>query len=131
MSTRKPNAANDSRRQDRQGRQVRGLWSERLAVAMLMAKGYRILDRRWRGRGGELDIVAVRGKRIAFVEVKSRATTSDDDAHSAVGYRQAGHLQSAADQWLNRNRSYRDHEIGFDLVIVAPGHWPRHIKNGL
>jgi len=52
---------------ERRVRLRRGRVSEALAAAVLIAKGYRILGRRVRMRAGEIDIVAVRGHRLAFV----------------------------------------------------------------
>ncbi len=49
-----------------------GTHGERLAEEHLVGLGYRILDRNWRWRKGELDLVAERGQEIVFVEVKSR-----------------------------------------------------------
>ena len=69
-----------SGRTERLERYRRGRLSELLAAAMLLAKGYRILERRCRTPYGELDIVAVRARRIAFVEVKRRPTRAEAEA---------------------------------------------------
>ena len=63
-----------------------GLSAEARAAALLMAKGYRILARRFKTPYGEIDIVAQRRKLVAFVEVKARARL--DDAAYAVTPRQ-------------------------------------------
>ena len=63
-----------------------GLSAESRAAAFLIAKGYRILARRYRTPYGEIDIVARRRNLVAFVEVKARATL--DDAAYAVTPRQ-------------------------------------------
>jgi putative endonuclease len=96
---------------------------------VLIAKGYLILGRRVKTRAGEIDIVAVRGKRLAFVEVKRRATR--EDAEAAVSARQAARIRSAADLWLAHRPRYHEHEQGFDVILLVPGRWPRHIPNGL
>ena len=57
---------------ERIGRYRRGRLSEWLAAAALLAKGYRILGRRVRTPYGEIDLIALRGRRLAFVEVKRR-----------------------------------------------------------
>ena len=62
---------------ERRARLRRGRLAETLAAAALMAKGYRILGRNVKTRAGEIDIIAVRGQRIAFVEVKRRLTGED------------------------------------------------------
>lgn len=118
-----------ARTSDQQKRGARGRWSEWIAVASLVSQGYRILDRKLLSAAGEIDIVAVRGKRLAFVEVKSRAGVSDDEAHAAVGRAQVQRIHRAANLWLARHARYQSHDIGFDLILVAPRHWPRRIEN--
>ncbi len=107
----------------------RGRLAEWLAAGMLLAKGYRILARRLRGPHGEIDLVAVRGRRLAFVEVKQRG--SSDDAAAALTPRQADRLADAAERWLWRNPRYRDHTIGLDAVLLGPRMWPRHVPDAL
>ncbi len=114
---------------ERRARLRRGRLAEMLAAATLMAKGYRIIGRNVKTRAGEIDIIAVRGKRLAFVEVKRRLTAHA--AEAAIGERQAGRIRAAADFWLAHRPRYHEHEQGFDLVLLVPRHWPRHIPNGL
>ena len=102
--------------------------SEALAAAVLLAKGYRILGRRVRTRAGEIDIIAVRGKRLAFVEVKRRLTR--EDAEAAVTARQAARIRRAADLWLARRPRYHGHDFAFDVILLVPGRLPRHIPDG-
>jgi putative endonuclease len=96
---------------------------------VLLAKGYLILGRRVRTRAGEIDIVAVRGKRLAFVEVKRRA--SSEAAEAAITLRQAARIRRAADHWLAHRPRYHEHDLCFDLILLVPGRLPRHIPNGL
>jgi putative endonuclease len=114
---------------ERIGRYRRGRFSELVAAAALMAKGYRILGRRVRTPYGEIDLVAVRGKRLAFVEVKRRATRLDGEA--ALTPHQAGRIARAAEFWVSRNGRYRDHDRGLDAVLVMPGHLPAHLPDAL
>jgi putative endonuclease len=116
-------------RSERLGRYRRGRFSELIAAAMLMAKGYRILARRCRTPYGEIDLVAVRAKRIAFVEVKRRATRTE--AETALTPRQAGRMARAAEFWISRNARYRDHDRGLDAVLVMPGRLPVHLPDAL
>ncbi len=112
-------------------RERRGRSSETIAALALIARGHRILARRWSCHAGEVDIVAVRGRRLSFVEVKRRRDTTDEEAHQALGPRQRSRVREAAAVWLQRNPCYRDRDITFDLVLVAPWRWPRHIPGGL
>lgn len=56
-------------------KQISGIKGEELAVQFLLKKGYRIIDRNFRIRGGEIDIVALDGDTLAFIEVKARSTS--------------------------------------------------------
>ena len=114
---------------ERLNRYRRGRFSELLAAAMLMAKGYRILERRRRTPYGELDIIAVRGKRLAFVEVKRRATR--EEAEAALTPYQARRIVRAAEYWIGRNTRYRDHDRGLDAVLVVPLRLPAHLPDAL
>jgi putative endonuclease len=107
----------------------RGRLSEILAAAALIAKGYLILGRNVKTRTGEIDIIAVRGKRLAFVEVKRRATL--EDAEAAITARQAARIRRAADSWLAQRTRYHGYDLAFDVVLMVPRRWPRHIPNGL
>jgi putative endonuclease len=114
---------------ERRARLRRGRFAEMLAAAALMAKGYRIVGRNVKTRAGEIDIIAVRGERLAFVEVKRRLSRGDVEA--AVGARQAARIRAAADHWLAKRPRYHQHVQGFDLVLLVPRRWPHHIPNGL
>jgi putative endonuclease len=114
---------------ERVERYRRGLLSEWVAAAVLMAKGYRMLGRRVRTPFGEIDLIAVRAKRLAFVEVKRRATRAEGEA--AITPRQAARIARAAEFWVSRNRRYVDHEQGLDVVLVMPNRLPVHVPNAL
>ena len=75
-----------------------GLSAEARAAALLMAKGYRILARRFRTPYGEIDLVAKKRDLLVFVEVKARASL--DDAAYAVTPRQQARIIDAAQGWL-------------------------------
>ncbi|HKA79204.1 MAG TPA: YraN family protein, partial [Xanthobacteraceae bacterium] len=102
-----------------------GISAESRAAMLLIAKGFRIIARRWRSPVGEIDIIARRRSLLIFVEVKARATL--DDAAWSVTDRQRVRIIQAAQAWLARNADDRVTDIRFDAVLVAPGHMPRHI----
>lgn len=124
-----PARSGTTQRAERIGRYRRGRISEWIAAAALLAKGYRILARRWRTPFGEVDLVAVRGRRLAFVEVKRRATRLV--AEAAVTARQARRIARAAEFWVSRNPAHRDFEQGLDLIFVLPGRLPLHLPDAL
>jgi putative endonuclease len=102
-----------------------GISAESRAAAFLLAKGFRILARRWRSGVGEIDIVARRRALLIFVEVKARETL--DEAAWSVTDRQRGRIIAAAEAWLARFPDPRIQDIRFDAMLVAPGRIPRHI----
>src|SRR5437660_9817022 len=95
-----------------------GISAESRAAAFLIAKGFRILARRWRSPVGEIDIVARRRTLLVFVEVKARDTL--DDAAWSVTPRQRARIIAAAEVWLARFPDERIQDIRFDAVLVAP-----------
>ena len=102
-----------------------GLSAEARAAAYLIAKGYRILARRFRTPQGEIDIVARRRNLLAFVEVKARASL--DDAAYAVTPRQQRRIIGAAEAWLMTHPEHANFELRFDAMLIAPRRLPRHL----
>jgi putative endonuclease len=102
-----------------------GLSAESRAAAFLIAKGFRILARRWKSPVGEIDIVARRRHLLIFVEVKARERL--DDAAWSVTDRQRARIIAAAEAYLAYAPDASIHDIRFDAVLVAPGRIPLHI----
>jgi putative endonuclease len=103
----------------------RGRWSEALCRLALRLKGYRILACGWRCQQGEIDIVAKRGGAVAIVEVKARSTL--DAAGSALSPRQRLRLERAAATFVARHPTLTGLPVRFDVMLVTPGRWPRHL----
>ena len=102
-----------------------GLSAESRAAAFLMAKGYRILAKRFRTPYGEIDLVARRRNLLAFIEVKARASL--DEAAYAVTPRQKQRIIEAAQAWLMAHPEHAEFEMRFDVMLIAPRHLPRHL----
>jgi putative endonuclease len=102
-----------------------GLSAESRAAAYLMAKGYRILAKRFRTPHGEIDLIAKRRNLIAFVEVKARASL--DEAAYAVTPRQRARIIDAAQAWLVAHPEHAELDLRFDAMLIAPRHLPRHV----
>ncbi len=102
-----------------------GLSAESRACVYLIAKGYRILARRFRTPYGEIDIVARRRGLLAFIEVKARAAL--DDAAYSVTPQQQQRIVAAAQAWLMVHSEHADFEMRFDVVLIAPKHLPKHL----
>ena len=103
-----------------------GLSAESRAAMFLIAKGYRILARRFKTPFGEIDIVARRRRALVFVEVKTRERA--DEAAEAVTERGKQRIV-AAELWLARNPADPQQEMRFDVILVTPGKLPQHIPN--
>ncbi len=102
-----------------------GLSAEGKAALLLLAKGFRIIARRFKTPVGELDIIARRRQILLFVEVKARARY--DEAAEAVTVRQQERIVAAAHYWLAYHPEHSTKHIRFDVILVTPWAFPRHI----
>ena len=105
----------------------RGRRGETLAAWWLRLKGYRILDLGLKSPVGEIDIVACRGRTLAIIEVKARDSLRE--SAEAVTPRQRERIARAARLFLGRHPALAAHAIRFDVMLVTPGRWPRHIAD--
>ena len=104
-----------------------GRRAEALARAWLRCKGWRILGSRVRTPAGELDIIARKGSRLAFVEVKKRRHL--DDALQALRPRQQQRIVRAARCWLAHHPQLARCDIRFDLMAVGGLRVLRHVQD--
>lgn len=109
----------------------RGLRAETLAAFWLRLKGYRILARRLKTRAGEIDMVARRGRALVIVEVKAsaRPDRAGERAVEALLPRQQQRLVRAADHLLAMRPGLAGLDLRFDVVLVAPRRFPRHLED--
>lgn len=103
-----------------------GRRAEWVAILWLSAKGYRLLARRFGGKGGEIDLIVKRGRTVAFVEVKQRGLL--DDALTAITPQKRRFVGMRVRQWLARNPWAMDCDFRADAVFLAPWRRPRHIE---
>ncbi|MGZ8282334.1 MAG: YraN family protein [Allosphingosinicella sp.] len=103
-----------------------GRRAERLAAWWLRLRGWRILAQRARTPVGEVDLVARRGRTLAFVEVKARA--SDDAAGLALDDWRLRRVARAAEALAPRYARPGD-EIRIDALFIVPRRLPRHVPN--
>ena len=111
---------------NRQEAEKRGRGAERLAAWYLRLRGWRILAQRARVPGGEVDVIARRGRTLAFVEVKARA--SDDAAAIALDDWRLRRVAAAAERLAPRYVRDGD-DVRVDAIFVVPRRWPRHLAN--
>ena len=115
-------------------REEMGRRGEIKAVEYLQSKGYHILDRNLRIRGGEIDIIARRGRDIVFVEVKTRSSAVYGFPEESVGRKKRQHIQRAINEYVRRMRVDQHFALRFDIISLLSrqeGHdfEIRHIEN--
>lgn len=104
-----------------------GRRSEWLAILWLSVHGYRLLARRFGGKGGEIDLIMKRGRSVVFVEVKQRGTMAE--AVVSITPKKRRLVSGRVRQWLAQNPWAMEHDLRFDAVFLAPWRWPRHLEN--
>lgn len=108
----------ESQRQQAANRRQKGAAAEEAAAAHLIRNGYRILDRNWRCRTGELDITAEKDGTLVFVEVRSRSSSGIFGTPSeSVDRRKMLQVRSTAEQYLHVKKQY-GRAIRFDVIAV-------------
>ena len=93
-----------------------GKLGEELSVKYLTDKGYEILERNWRNRHKEIDIIAKDGRYLVIVEVKARRSNEYGNPDIAVTRQKQRLLISAANSYLFRNKL--DLETRFDIISI-------------
>ena len=104
----------------------RGRFAEQLAAIWLRLHGWRILAQRVRVRGGEVDLIARRGRTLAFVEVKARS--SDDAADMALDRYRLRRVAVAAERLAPRYMRDGD-ALRIDAMFIVPRRLPRHLPD--
>lgn len=99
-------------------RRARGRWGEDLAARHYRRAGFEVIDRNWRCRHGELDLVARRGRLVVFCEVKARRSAAYGGPYAAVDGRKQRRIRRLAALWLVA------HDVGpvdvrFDVAAIT------------
>ncbi|MFT4092662.1 MAG: YraN family protein [Niabella sp.] len=89
---------------------------EALAEKHLEERGYTIICRNWRYTHYEIDIIAIKGKKLHFIEVKTRRSSYYGYPEESVTKRKFRYLKNAADQYLYLNPQYR--WIQYDVLSI-------------
>lgn len=112
--------------------QHRGAWGERVAARRLRMHGWWVLERHYRAGGGEIDLVARRGRVFAICEVKTRAGPG---AFPLVAPAQIERIEKTASLLVASRPDLSELEPRLDLILVIPRrHGParvRHVPHGL
>lgn len=104
-----------------------GRLAELACVGALVLRGYRVIARNVKTPAGEIDIVARRGRTLAIIEVKARA--SPGDAAEALGSRQRGRLVRAAEAFRQAHPNVQGLAVRFDAMLVGPWRLPVHVRD--
>ena len=111
---------------NREAAEKRGRGAETLAAMWLRLHGWRVLARRARVPGGEVDIIARRGGVLAFVEVKARA--SEEAAALSLDAWRLRRVVVAAERLAPRYLKPGD-DLRIDAIFIVPRRLPRHVTN--
>lgn len=98
-------------------RRILGEEGENFAAAILEADGYTILDRNYRCKEGEIDIIAEKNNNICFVEVKTRRSLMYGNPAEAVTAEKKHHIRKAAMEYLNNQGNKKGH-ISFHVIEI-------------
>ena len=103
-----------------------GVAGEDAVAAWYSDAGYALLDRNWRCREGEIDLVVARGRAVVFCEVKTRRGSAFGAPFEAVTFTKQRRLRTLALRWLSEHPEHRAPELRFDVasVVAAPGTVP-------
>jgi putative endonuclease len=114
-------------RRDRRSAYRHGHVAEAAAAALLLAKGFRLIARRYKTPLGEIDLVVKRGRLIAFVEVKARG--SRRDGLESIGREAERRIVGAADLWLAKHPDAAGLDLRYDMIVVVPWRLPLHLPD--
>lgn len=99
-------------------RRASGLAAEAVAARFLEARGWEILARNHHCRGGEVDLVAGKGRTVAFVEVRSRSSDAYGHPVESVTWAKRRRIVRAAVHWARGARVLESHVLRFDVIGI-------------
>ena len=98
----------------------KGRDGEALAAAYLEKQGIQILERNFRSRKGEVDIIAMEGQTLIFAEVKAWSAYGMDALEHAIDSKKRNKIIETSKYFLSLHRKYRYMPIRFDVIFVSP-----------
>jgi putative endonuclease len=98
----------------------KGRAGEAAAALYLEDKGLKILERNFRAASGEVDLIALEGETLVFVEVKTWSTLGLDALEQGLNAKKQRRIIETAKYFLFSHREYRYMAVRFDVVFVAP-----------
>lgn len=103
-----------------------GILAEYIVLILYKIRFYNILHRRMKTYVGEIDLIALRGKQLVFIEVKARKNGLHE---GIISQDQQIRIKRTAELFLSQNWQYTNYNIRFDLAVIRPYRWPLIIKN--
>lgn len=100
-------------------RRALGFAGEDAAAAWYVASGYEVLERNWRTRDGEIDLIVTKGRLVVFCEVKTRSSDAFGTPAEAVNRQKRQRVRMLAGRWLE-GRTRPTGEVRFDVAAVMP-----------
>lgn len=91
---------------------------ENIAARFLLDKGFRILSRNYRTRFGEIDIIAMLGNKLSFIEVKTRTSLDKGKPYEAVTYTKKHHLLLAANEYILKKKA-NHYQHSLDVISIV------------
>ena len=104
---------------------------ENRAAAYLESKGFEIIERNWRTKGGEIDIIAYKNDTLVFVEVKTLPNGTLDMIQRELNYQKRERILKTSKRFLLNHRQYSNSYVRYDVIVIdMPGLEPvYHIEN--
>lgn len=109
---------------------AKGIAGEDRAVKYLISKGYDILERNYRTKIGEIDIIAIKSNILIFIEVKARTNTNFGHPYEAVTWKKRNTILKTSLIYM-QHKKLKDCQARYDVIEVYLGKEPKinHIKN--
>ena len=104
-----------------------GQLAESLCALRLTFTGWRIVARNMRNPAGEIDLIAARGRTLAFIEVKARS--GQKEALASIRPAQQQRITRAASLWLAQQPKWAGFAPRFDVMVLGIWPWPRHLAH--
>ena len=104
---------------------------ENRATDYLLSKGFAIIERNWRTKGGEIDIIAYKNDTIVFLEVKTLPNGTIDMIQRELNYQKQQRILKTSKRFLLNHRQYSNSYVRYDVIVIdMPGFDPvYHIEN--
>lgn len=103
-----------------------GLLAEQITKWLYRLAFYQVIHHRRKNFVGEIDLIAIKGRQLVFIEVKARNYAIDSDI---VSTKQQQRIRRSAELFLSQNARYQNYNVRFDLVFIRPYKLPLIIKN--